>query len=363
MRAAYAERMHRLPFLSVPIVQAPMAGATSPELVAAVANAGGLGSLPGGYDAPDVIGERIARVRALTDRPFAVNLFVDTSPGASAEQLARANERLRPYREELGIAQPAQPRVSSVTWEGQLEAMFAARPAVFSFTFGIPDAAVFARCRELGIFTIGTAETVDQAVALERAGADAVCMQGFEAGGHHGTIRSAVDDALIGTLALVPQAVDAVRVPVLAAGGIGDGRGVAAVLALGAAAAQVGSAFLLADESAVPAPARAVLASDAARRTVLTNAFSGRYARGVRNRFIDEMDGDDAIAPYPFQHALTGDLRAAAAAAGRTEFLSMWAGQAVTLSRALPAAEIVRGLVSGAHESLAAARAALAELR
>ncbi|HYW55127.1 MAG TPA: nitronate monooxygenase [Candidatus Elarobacter sp.] len=353
--------MQSLPFLDVPIVQAPMSGPTTPELVAAVSNAGGLGSLPGGYDAPEAIRAQIARVRALTDRPFAVNLFVDTSSPATAGELRRAHERLRGYREELGIPHPPEPPAGAIGFREQFDVMLEARPAVFSFTFGIPDAAMLGACRAAGIFTIGTAKTVDEAVALERAGVDAVCVQGYEAGGHHGNFLAPLDDSLIGTLALVPQAVDAVKVPVLAAGGIGDGRGVAAVLALGAAAAQVGSAFLLSDESGASPVYRRTLASDAVRRTTLTRVFSGKHARGVRNRFIDEMTGAAEIASYPHQHWLTRDIRTAATAQEKPDYLSMWTGQAVALAKPLPAATIVASLLTEARAAARRAAAALAK--
>ena len=351
--------MNPLQALAVPIVQAPMSGATTPRLVAAVSNAGGLGSLPGGYNDPATIREQIAQVRALTERPFAVNLFVGEYTPPPAEVLQRAHERLRRYREELAIPHPDAPPVSATSFRAQFEVVVETRPAAFSFTFGIPPAEALARCRELGIFTIGTAKTVAEAVALERAGVDAVCVQGYEAGGHHGAFLAPLAESLIGTLALVPQAVDAVSVPVLAAGGIGDGRGVAAVLALGAAAAQVGSAFLLSDESALPPASRRMLASEAARRTTLTTVFSGKHARGVINRFIDEMTGAAEIAPYPYQNALTRDVRDAATAQERPELLNLWSGQAVPLAKPLPAAEIVANLMREARAAHDRAGAAL----
>jgi nitronate monooxygenase len=351
--------MRALPFLEIPIVQAPMAGAATPELVAAVSNAGGLGSLPLGFTEPAHVAPLVARVRALTARPFALNLFVDTSAPVEPAVLQRAHDRLRPFREELGIPHPPVPAVALLDARAQVEAVLAARPAVFSFTFGVPEAAVLERCRAAGIFTIGSANTVEEAVALERAGVDAVCAQGFEAGGHHGSFGQPVEFSQIGTLALVPQVVDAVGVPVIAAGGIGDGRGVAAVLALGAAAAQVGSAFLRADEAGIPAAFRSVLATPAARRTSITTTFSGRTARGVHNAFMDAMAAVDEIAPYPYQHWLTRDIRNAAAAQGRAEYLSLWAGQAVGLARPLPAAAIVAALTAGAGAAAEAARAAL----
>ena len=350
--------MRSLPFLEIPIVQAPMSGATTPQLVAAVSNAGGLGSLPGGYDTPAAIRDNVARVKALTGRPFAVNLFVGEPPPVDDALLRRAHERLRRYREELGIPHPPEPPRGTVSFREQVEVVLETRPAVFSFTFGIPDASIMTACREAGIFTIGTAKSVGDALALERAGADAICVQGYEAGGHHGSITAPLDDSLIGTLALVPQVVDAVSVPVLAAGGIGDGRAVAAVLALGATAAQPGSAFLRSDEAATAY--KDLLATDAVQRTTLTRVFTGRHARGVRNRFIEEMTGLDDIAPYPHQHWLTRDIRAAAAAQGRPEYLALWTGQAVALAKPLPAATIVENLMNEAREAAARATGVLA---
>ncbi len=351
--------MQALSFLEVPIVQAPMAGASTPELVAAVSNAGGLGSLALGFTEPAQIAPLVARVRALTARPFALNLFVDTSQPVTAEVLQRAHDRLRPFREELGLPHPPAPAVALLDARAQYEAVLAERPAVFSFTFGVPPADVLERCRAAGIVTIGTANTVAEAVALERAGVDVVCAQGFEAGGHHGSFGQPVEFSQIGTLALVPQVVDAVGVPVLAAGGIGDGRGVAAVLALGAAAAQVGSAFLRADEAGTADVVRAVLGSPAARRTSITTVFSGRTARGVHNAFMDALAAVGDVAPYPYQHWLTRDIRTAAAQQGRTEYVSMWAGQAVGLGRALPAAAIVAELLGEAERAARSADASL----
>lgn len=352
--------MQALSFLEIPIVQAPMASATTPELVAAVSNAGGLGSLPVGFTEPAQIAPLVARVRALTARPFAVNLFVDTSAPVAPDLLQRAHDRLRPFRAELGIPHAPAPAIALLDYRAQLEAVLAARPAVLSFTFGVPEAALFERCRAAGIVTIGTANTVAEAVALERAGADAVCAQGFEAGGHHGSFAQPVEFSQIGTLALVPQVVDAVGVPVVATGGIGDGRGVAAVLALGAAAAQLGSAFLRADESGIPAAFRAVLETPAAYRTTMTTTFSGRTARGVHNAFMDALADLDDIAPYPYQHWLTRDIRTAAAQQGRAEYLSLWAGQAVGLARPLPAAAIVSELMEQARQATESGRTALA---
>ncbi|MBV8582310.1 MAG: nitronate monooxygenase [Candidatus Eremiobacteraeota bacterium] len=341
----------KLPVLDVPIVLAPLGGVGTPELAAAVSNAGGLGFLPCAYSTPAQITEQIAAVRRLTDRPFGVNLFVETQWDEPGDRVRRAHERLRRYRNELGIPHAAEPPLPPRHYRQQVEAVLAARPAVFSFTFGILEADVLERARAAGIATLGTATTVDEALALERAGVDAICAQGAEAGAHRGTFLAPVADSLIGTLALVPQIVDAVQVPVVAAGGIGDGRGVAAVLALGAMWAQLGTAFLLADESGISPAYRHVLAGDPVRRTTLTTAFSGRAARGIRNRFIEEMSNPDDLAPYPYQNALTRDVRTAAAQQNRSEFLSLWAGQAAALAKAEPAATIVARLMREAREA------------
>jgi nitronate monooxygenase len=218
---------------------------------------------------------------------------------------------------------------------------------------------VLAACRARGIVTLGTATTVAEAQALAAAGVDSVCAQGAEAGAHRGTFLGPADAAPIGTIALVPLVVDAVELPVVAAGGIGDGRGLAAVLALGAIAAQVGTAFLLSPEASISAPYRAALAAAGGADTAVTTAFSGRAARTLRNRFVDEMHGDDAIAPYPYQNTLTGDIRAAAAAQNEPELLSLYAGQAAALATPSPSAEIVRAFAIAAAAALARARSHL----
>lgn len=342
--------MERLPFLEVPIIGAPMAGASTPLMAAAISNEGALGSLAGGYLKPAAMRAAIRETRAHTTRPFAVNLFAYTRDGdADPQRLARANDALQPFRDELGIAAQAPPEIDLPSFDEQFAVVIEERPAVFSFTFGIPTDEQLARCRECGIFTIGTATSVEEARVLERAGADAICAQGYEAGGHRGAFLHDDDRGLIGTIALVPRIVDAVDVPVIAAGGIGDGRAVAAVLALGAAAAQIGSAFLLASDAATSGAWRAIV-EERPDATTLTTAFSGRAARGIRNRFVDEMRGAE-VAPYPQQHALTRDVRDAAAAAGIGELLSPWAGQAVGLARAASSAEIVRTLVREAAEA------------
>jgi nitronate monooxygenase len=343
-----------LPFLDLPIVLAPMGGAATVGLVAAVSNAGGFGVLPCAYLTPEQITNEIAALRAATSRPFGVNLFVEEQPYRADEpRVAHAHERLRPYREQLRIPHPANAARPPERYRAQLDAVIAAAPAVFTFTFGIPDAATLARFRAANIFTMGTATTVDEARALAGAGVGGVFAQGAEAGAHRGTFLAPVEDSLIGTLALVPQIVDATSLPVIAAGGIGDGRGVAAVLALGAEAAALGTAFLLANESGIAPAYREALRSARAQHTVLTRAFSGRTARGIPNRVTTELRDPDDLAPYPFQNAMTRDIRNAASAQGNPEFLSLWAGQAAPLATEAPAAEIVTNLMAGMRRSIA----------
>ncbi|MDQ2858751.1 MAG: nitronate monooxygenase [Candidatus Eremiobacteraeota bacterium] len=347
-----------LPFLDLPIVLAPMGGATTVRLVSAVSNAGAFGILPCAYLTPEQITAQITALRSETSRPFGVNVFVEHPPYAAGERaLSVAHERLRPYREELRIAQPSAPATPPDRYARQIEAILEAKPEVFTFTFGIPDASTLRRLHDAGVLTLGTATTVDEARALAAAGVDGIFAQGAEAGAHRGTFLADVEESLIGTLALVPQVVDATGLPVIAAGGIGDGRGVAAVLALGAVAAALGTSFLLADESGIAGAYRDVLRSERSQHTGLTRAFSGRAGRAIPNRVTLELRDSSDIAPYPFQNAMTRDIRTAAADQGRAEFLSLWAGQAAILAKSEPAATIVANVMLEARAALAAAEA------
>ena len=344
-----------LPFLDLPIVLAPMGGAATVKLVAAVSNAGGFGILPCAYLTPAQITAQIEELRAVTTRPFGVNLFVERSPYVpDVPRIERAHDRLRYYREELGIPHPQQPALPPNTYREQLQAVLDARPAVFTFTFGIPDVETMAQFHASDIFTMGTATTVAEARALQAAGVDGIFAQGAEAGAHRGAFLARAEDSLVGTLALVPQVVDATALPVIAAGGIGDGRALAAVLALGAVAGAVGTSFLLAHESGIAPAYRDALRSERSEQTVLTRAFSGRTARGIANRVTAELGPDD-IAPYPFQNAMTRDIRNAAGQQGRAEFLSLWAGQAARLAKELPAAQIVAEFMQEARSAAACA--------
>lgn len=344
--------------LSTPLIQAPMGGsATTVELVAAVCEAGALGSFGAAYMTPAAIAEACAALRRHTSRPFGINLFAPTPPPPGVDA-GPALARVAPFFAALGLPAPDAPAHAGDPFAGQFEAVLDSGAAVFSFTFGLLPEGAVAAAQGRGMMVMGTATTVDEAIALEAAGVDAVVAQGSEAGAHRGTFAAPFEAAMIGTMALVPQIVDAVSIPVVASGGIMDGRGIAAALALGAGAAALGTAFLPCDETGIPESyKRAVLAAreDATR---VTRAFSGRHARGIANRFMDEIDAaaaadGAAILPFPLQNALTRPLRAAAGQAGRPEFLSLWAGQGVRLARQAPAAALVARLTRETDDALA----------
>jgi nitronate monooxygenase len=343
--AAFTVRMR----IRHPLVLAPMAGGPStPALCAAVSEAGGLGSYGAAYLPPGKLREEIRAIRALTGKPFAINLFADDGAQAEDRAVRDAQGALSRYRQELGLPPPAPPG-PQVKLGDAFPVLLEERVPVFSFTFGIPPREMLDACRKQGIVTLGTATTVAEARALEDSGVDVVCAQGSEAGGHRGTFDRGAEPALIGTLALVPQVVDAVKVPVIAAGGIMDGRGFAAALALGASAVSLGTAFLLCPEAGTSKPYRAALAQARDDATVITRAFSGRAARGLGNRFTREMTGAPLL-PYAAQNSLTREIRAAAAKAGDAGLLSLWAGQAAPLAREMPAGELVAQILREAKD-------------
>jgi nitronate monooxygenase len=329
--------------LPIPIIQAPMVGASLDGLTLAVSEAGGLGSLAAAALPPADIGPMIASVRARTDRPFAVNLFSGPKADPAHGEVDAAIARLAPWYAELGLEPPDTPNQFAPDFDAQFEALVAAAPPAASFTFGLLRADRIARLQAAGTYVIGTATSVAEARAWAEAGADGICAQGFEAGGHRGHFLGELDASLVGTMALVSTIRAAVDLPVIAAGGIMDGRGVAAALALGASAVQMGTAFLLSDEATTPGPWRRAIGEATDDPTRLTRAFSGRYARGLENRFMRRMHGVEGQVPaYPIQNRLTQPLRAAAAQADDPELMSLWAGQAVRLAQAGGAADMVR---------------------
>lgn len=336
--------------LTHPIIQAPLAGGgDTPALVAAVGEAGALGFIGASYLTPAQITEAARTVRSLTKRPFGINLFAPAPAPAPAPPAGAdaALARVAPYFAELGLPAPTPPAAATDTFPALFEAALVSGASAFSFTFGILPADVIAAIKARDMFLMGTATNVEEARVLARAGVDAVVAQGSEAGGHRGTFAAETDAGMVGTIALVPQIADAVKVPVIASGGIMDGRGIAAALALGASGVQMGTAFLTCEEAGIPEAYKQAILNARESDTRITRAFSGRSARGIVNRFMTEVEragGADAILPFPLQNALTRPLRAAAAKAGRAEFLSLWAGQGVSLARREPAAALVRRL-------------------
>ncbi len=323
-----------------------MASVATPELAAAVSAAGGLGGLGSAMLPVDELRSQVAAVRAATDRPFQLNFFCHPPFPLDPDAARAARTQVAPLYDELGLGEPPEPFTPPIGFdEGRLEALLELAPPVVSFHFGLPDAGAVASCRDAGMTVLGSATTVSEALELEAAGADAVIAQGAEAGGHRGSFLVEGDDGPVGTLALVPQVVDAVSVPVIAAGGIADGRGLAAALVLGAGAAQIGTAFVASPESSAAAFYRAALTEADAERTMITRAFTGRPARALRNRTTDAID---APLPYPTQMSLTAGLRGSG-----PEFAPMWAGQAAALARGVPAAEVVADLVTTAGRLVA----------
>ncbi|MFG3356058.1 nitronate monooxygenase [Streptomyces griseofuscus] len=342
-----------------PIVQAPMAGGVSgPELAAAVSEAGGLGFLAAGYKTADGVYQEIKRLRSLTDRPFGVNVFMPQPEYAESGAVEVYAHQLAGeaawYETELG--DPDSGRDDG--YDAKLAVLLDDPVPVVSFHFGVPSREALERLRRAGTFTLVTATTAEEAVAVERAGADAVIAQGVEAGGHQGTHRDVPenDGTGLGLLSLITQIREAVHVPVVAAGGIMRGAQIAAVLAAGASAAQLGTAFLGTPESGAPAVHKEALTNPLFVRTELTRAFTGRPARGLVNRFLREH-GPYAPAAYPEINHLTSPLRKAAAKAGDAQGMALWAGQGHRLARDLPAGQLVEVLAA----ELAEARAAFAD--
>jgi nitronate monooxygenase len=336
-----------------PIIQAPMGGGLStPELVAAVSNAGALGSLAAAYLTPDQILNEFRQTRALTDKPLNINLFAGGYHAESVPDTRSMLSLLAEVHETFGLPVPVLPALPPDPFPMQFEATLKARPEIFSFTFGIPPADALKRLNERGIPAMGTATTVEEARMLEKAGVSAIVAQGAEAGAHRGTFLGSFESSMIPTLDLVRAILPAVEVPVIASGGLMDGRDIAQALALGASAVQLGTAFLPCPEAGTPEAYRRAILSSRTDATVITRAFSGRPARGLRNTFIDKLQGkENSILPYPLQNILTRSMRSAAAKAGNADFLSLWAGQGVTRARSFPAAKLIEQLVSEMKEA------------
>jgi nitronate monooxygenase len=336
--------------IELPILQAPMAGVQGSALALAVCNAGGLGALPAAMLGTEALRAELAALRAGTSRPFNVNFFCHAPPEPSAEREARWRAALAPYFAEHGI-DPGQipPGPGRAPFDAAAaEVLEGLRPAVVSFHFGLPAEPLLARVRSTGAKVLASATTLAEALWLEARGVDAIIAQGLEAGGHRGNFLSDDLDGQLGTFALVPQLVAALRLPVIAAGGIADARGVAAAFALGASGVQVGTAYLLCPEATTSPLHRQMLASEAARVTAVTNLFTGRPARGIVNRAMRELGLINPLAPaFPLATTAMAALRAKAESQGKNDFSPHWAGQNTSGCKPVSAAALTRELASG----------------
>jgi nitronate monooxygenase len=347
-------RLTKLVGIKHPIVLAPMAGAMDYELVAAVSEAGGLGSLPCAMLTAQTLRDQFAKIRAMTDKPVNMNFFCHTAPVPDSAREARWRDRLKPYYEELGI-DPSAPVLSSnlAPFDAAFcEVIEELKPQVVSFHFGLPEAPLLARVKAAGAVVMSSATVAEEAVWLERHGADVVIAQGYEAGGHRGMFLSDDIAAQVGTFALVPQVVDAVKVPVIAAGGIADARGIAAAFALGAAGVQIGTAFLHCPEAKISSTHRAALKSPGDAGTALTNLMTGRPGRCIVNRIMREMGPMGEAPAFPLAAGALAPLRATAEAAGSSDFSPMWSGQAAALGVAMPAGALTHKLAAAALAEL-----------
>ncbi|MEQ8267403.1 MAG: nitronate monooxygenase [Parvibaculum sp.] len=338
--------------IELPILLAPMAGASTPELAAAVSNAGGLGALGSAMMKVEQLRQETAALRQLTNQSFNLNFFVHDEPDLAGYDAKPMQKALADYYAEFGLGEVPPPSVPAPAFnEEMLALLLELRPRVVSFHFGLPAPDVVERLKKAGMAVLGSATTAAEARALESGGADAIIAQGHEAGGHRGTFLDHVDLGTVGTMALVPQVVDAVSVPVIAAGGIGDQRGIAAAFMLGAAGVQLGTAYLVCPESNVHPVHRKALAEASDHSTVVTKIFSGRPARAIRTRLTEDMRWhEDSAAPFPAQRPMVAPLTSAGAKSGRAEFMQLWSGQAARLSKTEPAAEKTVRLMKAAEK-------------
>ena len=333
-----------------PIIQAPMAGGPgTPQLVAAVSNAGGLGCLAGGCLHPESLRQAIIEVRALTDQPFAVNLSAAHPAKPDPVRIARAHELLAPFRADLGLPPEPPPLPELPGFDEQLDIILETAGPVLSFVFGTPDAAYLALLREAGITLLGAATLLLEGIVLEESGVDFIIAQGAEAGGHRGAFVGHPEQGLVGAMTLTPLLAKHIAVPIIAAGGIMDGRGIAAAHVLGAVGVQMGTAFLACPESGAHPAYKAMLSQGSEIATTLTRVFTGRHGRVLRNRFVNALHAHEAELPgFPLQLFLTQDLRQAAAEQGLTDFMALWAGQGCHLCEDRPAAELMAAWVEQA---------------
>ncbi|MDP4087066.1 MAG: nitronate monooxygenase [Bacillota bacterium] len=335
--------------IKFPVIQAPMAGGiTSSELVAEVSNAGGLGMIGAGYMSASQIQRQIQEVRHLTNHSFGINLFIPAK--YSMKNIEKAKSILKPISEKLNIPDeyvdlPNEQR-DLKSFHEQISVVIKERVPVCSFTFGLPPKEIVSLLKETSIVVIGTATSVEEAIMNEKAGMDAIVLQGIEAGGHRGTFLGQAHDSLIGLMALIPQVVDNVNIPVIAAGGIMDGRGLAAAKCLGAKAVQMGTAFVTSKESGANEIYKNAILSSIETDTLLTNTFTGKLARGIKNSFMKEMEQfRNEIPDYPIQNSLTKGIRRTSADQQNPEYMSLWSGQSPRLAKPLNVKELLERIM------------------
>ncbi|HET7001062.1 MAG TPA: nitronate monooxygenase [Puia sp.] len=335
-----------------PIMQGPFGGGlSSVELTAAVSNLGGIGGYGVYTFEPDEIIRVNHNIRKATNKPYNINIWIsdtDTMPEKLIDdRFEKAKALFRTYFDELGIGVPEKPIIQKSRYENQVQTILDIRPPIFSFSFGIPSADILDQCRKKNIVTAGSATTAEEAMVLEAAGVDLVIASGFEAGGHRPSFLASAESSLVGSFVLVQQIKDRVSIPVIAAGGIASGKGIAAALALGADGVQIGTAFLACEESAAPSFHRNLLFSDAAKHTVLSRAFTGRLGRGLANRITVETNGrETAFLPFPSQSRFTGTLREAAIERKKWDLIFVWGGQIASLLKHRRAADLMKALIS-----------------
>ena len=337
--------------ITYPIMQGPFGGGfSSVELVATVSNKGGLGGYGAYTLSPEEIIEVNNKIKAATNKPYNINLWVSDSDAQNGtvtdEQYEQAAQLFRPYFDETGIALPGKPAPFKSRFENQVQVILDIHPKVFSFVFGIPSADVLEQCRKLGIKTIGAATTLDEALALEAAGVDMIIASGFEAGGHRPSFLSSAEQSITGTFVLLQLIKEKVKTPVIAAGGIANGRGIAAALTLGADAVQVGTAFLACDESGALPVHRRMLFSDAAKYTTLSRAFTGRLGRGVTSRLAKDIEGKEKqFLPFPLQTTFMSSLRKAALDQQKWDMIHCWSGQIAPILKHTKASVLMQSLI------------------
>ncbi|GGF26694.1 putative nitronate monooxygenase [Halobacillus andaensis] len=336
--------------IDYPIIQAGMAGGiTTPELVAAVSNAGGLGTLGAGYMNIEDLKRSLQDIKQQTTCSFGVNIFIPEYPDIVEEEIEKANHLLEPIRKDLHLDGKPQPELSRSLFDHQLEVVLKHQVPVCSFTFGVPSKEVIRDLKKEGIIVVGTATTVEEALINEERGMDMVVAQGSEAGGHRGTFLNTYDSAMIGTMSLIPQVVDHLRIPTIAAGGIMDSRGFKAAFALGAQGVQLGTAFVTCAESGAKPQHKEAILKTPEHDTIITRAFSGKPARGIANQFTNEMRSHEEDLPgYPLQNSLTKDIRKEAAKQNKPQYMSLWSGQSPRLSQSISAGELIEKIVEQA---------------